>query len=143
MRVNSTMTEYEFIEEIADNFLFDEDQEYEEAARIGAGISDNAALAIGYEMAKGDSFAGPELNQKVLDVLAQARPTPVVLAAIPVIRELMDGKPANKADAAALLAACKEHPGAWSGLSIVLCADDSLEPEVDALMAQWRESSGA
>jgi hypothetical protein len=137
------MTEYEFIEEIADNFIFDEDNQYEEAARIGAGISDNAALMIGYEMAKGDSFAGPEINQKILDILAEARPTPVVLASIPIVRELMDGKPANKEDAAKLLAACKEHPGAWSGLSIVLCADDSLEPEVDVLMAQWREPSGA
>jgi len=143
MRVKSDMTEYEFIEEIADNFLFDKPEEYEEAMRIGAKISDNAALMIGYEMAKGDSFAGPEINSKILDILAQERPTPVVLAAIPIIRELMDGKQANKEDAAKLLAACKENKGAWSGLSIVLCADDSLESEVDALMVQWSESSDA
>lgn len=143
MRVNSKMTEYEFIEEIADNFIFDEDNEYEEAARVGAAISDNAALMIGYELAKGDSFAGPEINRKIIDILAEARPTPVVLAAIPVVRELMDGQPAKKEDAAKLLAVCKEHRDVWSGLSIVLCADETLEPEVDALMAQWRESSGA
>ena len=140
MRVHSNMTEYEFIEEIDSNFLFDNDNEYEEAARIGAGISDNAALMVGYEMAKGDSFAGPETNSKILDILEKERPTPVVLAAIPVIRELMDGKPANKDDAAKLLAVCREHPEASIGLGIALCGDDSLEPEVDALMAQWRES---
>jgi len=139
MRIKPDMTEYEFIEEIADNFLFDNDSEYEEAMRIGAKISDNAALMVGYEMAKGDSFAGPEINSKILDILAQERPTPVVLAAIPIIRELMDGKPANTEDAAKLLAVCKENPGAWSGLSIVLCADESLESEVDALMALWNE----
>ena len=143
MRVNSKMTEYEFIDEIADNFLFDSDNDYEEVARIGAKISDNAVLTVGYEMAKGDSFAGPEVNSKILDILAKERPTPVVLAAVPVIRELMDGKPSNKEDAANLLSVCKEHPGAWSGLGIVLCADDSLEPEVNALMAKWNESSDA
>ncbi|MCL2102975.1 MAG: hypothetical protein FWH25_02950 [Syntrophorhabdaceae bacterium] len=143
MRVKSDMTEYEFIEEIADNFLFDTPEEYEEAMRAGAKISDNAALMVGYEMAKGDSFAGPELNSKILDIMEQERPTPVVLAAVPIIRELMDGKPSNKEDAAKLLAACKEHPGAWSGLSIVLCADESLEQEVNDLMALWSEQSGA
>jgi len=143
MRIKPDMTEYEFIEEIADNFIFDKESEYEDAMRVGAKISDNAALIVGYEMAKGDSFAGPELNSKILDILAQERPTPVVLAAVPIIRELMNGKPANKEDAAKLLATCKEHPGAWSGLSIVLCADDSLDSEVDALIAQWNESNDA
>jgi len=46
MRVNPNMTEYEFIEEIDDNFIFDENREYEEAARAGAAISDNAALMV-------------------------------------------------------------------------------------------------
>ena len=143
MRVHANMNEYEFMEEIDCNFIFDKEEEYEQVARIGAGISDNAALMVGYELAKGDSFAGPEVNSKILDILAAERPSPVVLAAIPVIRELMDGKPAKQEDAAKLLAACTEHPGTWSGLGIVLCADESLEPKVEALMAKWRESGGA
>jgi hypothetical protein len=143
MRVNSKMNEYEFIEEIDDNFIFDTDLEYEEAARVGGAISDNAALMVGYELAKGGSLAAPEVNLRLLEVLEGARPTPVVLAAIPVVKALLEGRSAEKKDVDKLLAACGEHSSAWSGLGIVLCADPSLEPEVDAIMARWRESSGS
>ncbi len=143
MRVNSKMTEYEFVEEIDDNFIFDTDQEYEEAARVGCAISDNAALMVGYELAKGGSIASRETNLALLDIMSGARPTPVVLAAVPVVKALLEGKPADKESVAGLLAACREHTGAWSGLGIVLCADESLEPEVDAVMARYREANGA
>jgi hypothetical protein len=142
-RVNAKMTEYEFIEEIDDNFLFDEEREYEEAARAGAAISDNAALMVGYELAKGGSLASRETNLKLLDILAAERPTPVVLSSIPVVKALLEGRPADKEDVSKLLAACREHTSAWSGLGIVLCADDALETEVDAIMARWRESNDA
>ena len=143
MGVNAKMTEYEFIEEIDDNFFFDSDQEYEEAARVGASISDNAALMVGYELAKGGSLATQETNLALLDILAGARPTPVVLAAVPVVKALLEGQPAGKESVARLLAACKEHTSAWSGLGIVLCADGSLEAEVDAVMEKYRAENGA
>ena len=76
MGVNAKMTEYEFIEEIDDNFLFDSDQEYEEAARVGAAISDNAALMVGYELAKGGSLATQETNLALLDILAERAADP-------------------------------------------------------------------
>jgi hypothetical protein len=137
------MTEYEFIEEIDDNFLFDSEEEYAEAARVGAAISDNAALMVGYELAKGGSLATKETNLALLDILAGARPTPVVLAALPVVKALLEGQPADKENVARLFSACKEHSSAWSGLGIVLCADDSLEAEVEAVMEKYREANGA
>lgn len=143
MGVNPKMTEYEFIEEIDDNFLFDSDEEYLEAARVGASISDNAALMVGYEIAKGGSLATEETNLAVLDILAAARPTPVVLAAVPVVKALLEGQPADKENVARLLAACKEHTSAWSGLGIVLCADGALEQEVEAVMERYRQANGA
>lgn len=134
------MDEFEFIEEIDDNFMFDTDQEYEAAAHIGCSISDNAALMVGYELAKGGSLASPEVNLQLLDILERERPTPVVLAAIPVVKALLEKRSADREAVARLLSACNEHSSAWSGLGIVLCADESLEPEVDAIMARWREA---
>ncbi len=140
MRVKPGMEEFDFIEEIDDNFIFDNETEYEEAARVGCSISDNAALMVGYELAKGGSLAEPEVNLGILDILEAERPTPVVLAAIPVIKALLEGKPADPERVARLLAACSEHSSAWSGLGIVLCADGTKEPEVEAIMARWRSN---
>ncbi|MEW6718920.1 MAG: hypothetical protein AB1346_00545 [Thermodesulfobacteriota bacterium] len=134
------MEEFEFIEEIDDNFIYDTDPEYEEAARIGCSISDNAALMVGYELAKGGSLASPEVNLRILEILEKERPTPVVLAALPVVKALLEKRAADREDVVKLLSACNEHTSAWSGLGIVLCADESLEPEVDAIMARWREA---
>ncbi len=138
MRLHSAMEEVEFIDAIDGNFLFDTDHEYEEAARVACDISDNAALMVGYELARGGSIAPLELNLAVLDILAQERATPVVLAAVPVVRALLEKRPVPPEDARKLLSACREHGSAWSGLGIVLCADESLEPECDAIMAEWR-----
>ena len=143
MRVNPNMKEVEFIDEIDDNFLFDTDNEYEEATRAGCAISDNAALMVGYELAKGGSLAAREINLGLLDIMERERPTPVVLAAVPVIKALLYGEAADKASVARLLAACGEHSSAWSGLGIVLCADDSLEAECEAIMERWRGEGGA
>ncbi len=138
MNLHSGMEEVEFIDAIDDNFLFDTDHEYEEAARVGCAISDNAALMVGYELAKGGSIASLELNLGLLDILKQERPTAVVLAAIPVVKSLLEKKPVAGEDTLRLLNACREHANAWSGLGIVLCADESLEEECDKIMAGWR-----
>jgi len=138
MRLQAEMPEVEFIDAIDGNFLFDTDHEYQEAARVACKISDNAALMVGYEIARGGSIAPLELNLSVIDILAQERATPVVLAAVPVVRALVEKKPVPADDTQRLLSACREHEGAWSGLGIVLCADESLEPECDEIMAKWR-----
>jgi hypothetical protein len=138
MRLHAGMEEFDFIDAIDGNFLFDTDHEYEEAARVACRISDNAALMVGYELARGGSLASLELNLAVLDILAQERPTPVVLAAVPVVKSLLEKSPVAAEDTRRLLSACREHTDAWSGLGIVLCADESLEPECDAIMANWR-----
>lgn len=138
MRLHAGMVEFDFIDAIDGNFLFDTDHEYEEAARVACKISDNAALMVGYELARGGSLAPLELNLGLLDILTQERPTPVVLAAVPVVRSLLEKKPVPEGDTQRLLSACREHTSAWSGLGIVLCADERLEQECDAIMAAWR-----
>ncbi len=138
MRLHAGMKEVDFIDTIDGNFLFDTDHEYEEAARVACKISDNAALMVGYELARGGSLAPLELNLGLLEILAQERPTPVVLAAVPVVRSLLGKKPVPAEDTRRLLSACRDHTSAWSGLGIVLCADESLEPECETIMAGWR-----
>jgi hypothetical protein len=142
MELDPQMGEAGFIRAIHDNFFFPTDREYEEAARVGCRISDNAALTVGYELAAGASHASPEANRRLLEILEEERPTPVILAAIPVIRSLLEPKPVAREDILRLLAACREHSNAWSGLGIVLCADVSLEEECEQIMAGWRRAGG-
>lgn len=138
MKLHSGMTEVEFIKAIDESFYFDTDEEYEEAALVGCSLSDNATLMVGYELASGASHASPEANLRILEIFSKERPTPVVLAAIPVIRSLLQSEPAAKEDTLRLLAACREHSNAWCGLGIVLCADASLEKECERIMDGWR-----
>lgn len=138
MKLHPEMEEAEFIKAIDSNFYFESEEEYEEAARVGCSISDNAALMIGYELAAGASHASHECNLRLLDILKRERPTPVVLAAIPVIRSLLEQKPVANEDTLRLLAECREHSNAWTGLGIVLCADGTLEEECERIMAGWR-----
>ncbi len=138
MKLHPEMEEAEFIKAIDDSFYFETEEEYEEAVRVGCSISDNAALMIGYELATGASHASHETNLRLLDILKRERPTPVILAAIPVIRSLLEQEAAAKEDILRLLSACREHANAWNGLGIVLCADGSLEQECENIMAGWR-----
>ena len=140
MKLHSGMQEVEFIKEIDESFYFDSDAEYEEAARVGCAISDNAALAVGYELAMGSSYASDEGNLRMLEILEKERPTPVVLAAVPVIRSLLQLEPVARGDVLGLLSACRRHDNAWSGLGIVMRADASLEKECEEIMRDWRKA---
>lgn len=138
MKLHRGMDEVEFIKAVDEQFYFETGAEYEEAARVGCSISDNAALMIGYQLATGASFASHEINLALLDILKRDRPTPVVLAAIPIVRSILEQEPVSKEDTLRLLDACREHPNAWNGLGIVLCADGDLEQECENIMAAWR-----
>jgi len=140
MELDPRMDEAGFLRAIHENFFFPTDREYEEVAREGCRISDNAALMVGYELATGASHASPETNMRLLEILEQERPAPVILAAIPVIRSLLEQKPVPREDNLRLLAACREHSNAWIGLGIVLCADVSLETECEQIMDGWRSA---
>jgi hypothetical protein len=142
MTLNARMTEGEFIKAIDENVYLATDQDYEEAARVGCAISDNAALMVGYQLAAGEFDASPETNLRILEMFEKERPTPVVLAAIPVIKSLLNQEPVPGEETRKLLEACKEHGNAWCGLGIVLCADMSLEKECEQIMAGWRRSHG-
>lgn len=140
MDPNPNMNEGEFIEAVDKHFYFETDREYEEIARMGCSISDNAALMVGYQLAIGSSHASPEGNLGILDILEKERPTPVVLAAIPVIRTLLAGEPVAKEDTLRLLDVCRGHSNAWCGLGIVLCGDVSLEKECERIMSGWHSA---
>ena len=140
METHPRLSELEFIKTLDAGFYFDTDREYEEIARMGCSISDNAALMVGYQLASGTSHASPEANLRLLDILAQERPTPVVLASIPVVRSLLQGEPASDEDTHRLLDACREHSSAACGLGIVLCADLGRERECEDIMASWRSA---
>ena len=135
MDSHSPLSEAEFIKAIDEQFYFETDREYEEIARMGCSISDNAALMVGYQLASGACHASPECN---LDIFQRERPTAVVLAAIPVIRPLLTGDPVAGEDTRRLLDACREDANTWCGLGIVLCADPGLEQECERIMAGWR-----
>lgn len=138
MGSHSPLSEGEFIKAIDEQFYFETDREYEEIARMGCSISDNAALMVGYQLASGASHASPECNLGILDIMHRERPTTVVHAAIPVIRSLLNGNPVAREDTRRLMDACREHGSAWCGLGIVLCADPGLEQECERIMAAWR-----
>lgn len=140
MEMHPQMNEIDFIKFIDDNFYFDSDREYEEVARVGCSISDNAALMVGYQLATGASYASPEANLRILDIFAQERPTPVVLASIPVVRSLLNGEPVAQEDTRTLLDACREHSNAVCGLGIVLCADVGQGQECENIMVAWRRA---
>ncbi len=138
MEFHPQMEEVEFIQAVDAGFLFNTDAEYEEVTRLGCSISDNAALMVGYELATGASHASLEVNLRLLEIMERERPTPVILAAVPVVRSLLREEPVAKEDTLRLLGACKEHSSAWNGLGIVLCAAPGLEEECERIMDGWR-----
>jgi hypothetical protein len=127
MKLHPNMDEFEFIDAIDASFNFDTDEEYEEVAQMACEISDNAVLMVGYELATQSSHASMEVNLRLLKIIKDTRPTPVVLAALPVIEALLmkDKLPAEYIQR--LLDACKQHDNAWNGLGILECADEDLE----------------
>lgn len=132
------MTEGEFIKAIDEGVSFAADEDFEEAALVGCAISDNAALMVGYQLAAGEFYVNSETNLRILEIFEKERPTPVVLAAIPVIKSLLNEEPVPGEETRKLLDACKEHGNAWCGLGIVLCADIGLEQECEQIMTGWR-----
>ena len=132
------MSEIEFIEAIDASFSFDTDEEYEAAARAACKISDNAVLMVGYELASGSSHASLDVNLRLLRIMTSERPTPVVIAAIPVIEALLKDEKVQPNSLERLLGACREHSNAWNGLCIAECADESLETLCDEIRKRWR-----
>jgi hypothetical protein len=121
------MTEMEFMGAVDACFRFDTNEEYEEATRIACSISDNAVLMVGYQLASLSSHTPLDVNLTLLHIMETERPTPVILAAIPVIKSLLKGEKAAPEEVHNLLEICRQHGNAWNGLGIVECADKSLE----------------
>ena len=67
------------------------------------------------------------------------RPTPIILAAIPVIKSLLQNATASSEDVKGLLDLCRQHGQAWNGLGIVECADESLEHACKEIYESWQK----
>jgi hypothetical protein len=135
------MSEIEFIKSIDASFCFDTDEEYETVARAACKISDNAVLMVGYELASGSSYARLEVNLRLLRIIESKRPTPVVIAAIPIIEALLKGEKAQLESIQSLVDACREHGHACNGLLIAECADESFGKLCDEIREKWRSES--
>jgi hypothetical protein len=135
------MTENEFIEAIDFSFHFDKDSEYEEATRLACSISDNAVLMVGYELATLSSHASTEVGLRLLQIMKSERPTPVILAAIPVVDALIKKRKVQQEEVQRLLEACQNHDNAWNGLGIVECADHALAGECDKIRDSWSKAN--
>lgn len=141
MNIRAGMAEMEFIEAIDASFFFNSDEEYEKATRIACSISDNAVLMVGYELATLSSHASQEVDFRLLEIMMSERPTPIVLASIPVIRSLLKYEVASPDDVNNLLQLCREHGSAWNGLGIVECANESLGQMCKEIFAEWQKTS--
>jgi hypothetical protein len=140
MTIHAGMTEIEFIEEIDCCFFFDTEEEYETATRIACSISDNAALMVGYELATLSSHASTEVGLRLLQIMKSERPTPVILAAAPVVATLIKKEKVRQEDVQRLLEVCRQHNNAWNGLGIVECADNALASECDQIRDSWSKA---
>jgi hypothetical protein len=134
------MTEIEFIEAIDARFFFDTNEEYEHVTRIACSLSDNAVLMIGYELATLSSHASLETNLGLLQIMKDKRPTPVILAALPVIESLLKKEKATSRDMQVLFEAVRRHGSAWNGLGIVECADERSKEACEEIRASWRKN---
>ncbi len=142
MNLHPRMTENEFIEALDASFSFDTNEEYEDATRIACSISDNAALMVGYEIATHSSAASLETNLGLLRIMKDERPTPVILAALPVIESLLKNEEPSSQEVQILLEACRRHGNAWTGLGIVETADETLEGVCDEIRSGWQKHNG-
>ena len=135
------MSEIEIVEAIDAAFYFDSDEEYDTATRLACSISDNAVLMVGYQLATRRSHASMDVNLRLLQIMKAERPTPVILAALPVIETLLKNEHVPSADVQWLLEACRQHGNAWNGLGIVECADSALEETCNEMRNRWGKAS--
>lgn len=141
MKLHSGMTETEFIEALDASFSFDTDEERENATRMACSISDNAVLMVGYEVATHSSAASLEANLNLLRIMKDVRPTPVILAALPVIENLLRNAEPSLQEVQALLEACRRQGNAWTGLGIVETANETLTEVCDEIRSGWQKRS--
>jgi hypothetical protein len=141
LNLHPRMTEVEFIEALDASFSFDTDEEYENATRIACSISDNAVLMVGYEIATRSSAASLKTNLDLLRIMKDERPTPVIIAALPVIERLLKNEEPSSQEVQILLEACRRHGNAWIGLGIVEMADETLEGGCDEIRSGYQPCS--
>src|SRR6185369_9396814 len=120
--------EIAFIESIDACFPFRDETAARSSIRDGAQISDNAALMIACELVAAQRVdrrgvihpsVPKRLRLKYLKLLAEERPTPLVMAAVPVAEALIAATSPSAATANALLAACRVGPPCFNALNLL------------------------
>lgn len=119
MNRTTSAEEIAFIESIDARFPYRDESARREVVRIGAALSDNAALMVAYELASAPSEVSTQLRLDLLDDLVAQRPSALVVAAAPVVRALiLDERPSTEA-ADGLLRECRATPGVFNALNIL------------------------
>ena len=111
--------EIAFIESIDAHFPFRDETAARTAVIEGAATSDNAALMIACELAFAHESVPASPRLALLKLLVEQRPSPLVLAAAPVVEAFICGAPPPADAAAALFAQCKVGPPCYNALNIL------------------------
>jgi hypothetical protein len=138
--LTTSMTEAEFCNEIDCRFYFNSLEEFENAVRVGCSISDNAAMAVGCELA---SYVFPvghvPFRLRLLKLLKNERCTEVVLLAVPIIEAMIIDLPTDPKNLRRLLDYCYHNPGQYGATALLFHADfdDTLWEEIEQLRESW------
>ena len=138
MKQYSQMAEVEFIESIDRIFDFKPsiEGEFDDIIQIGASLSDNAALMVAFVLATGNG--NTDLRLRLLNLLKEKRPTPIIHASFPVVEALIRDEDPKPNDIEYLLRMSRETPGSYNALNIVYFADETKKDAFPSIYEEWR-----
>lgn len=136
--ISPSMGELEFIDLIDCNFYFETLEDFENAVRVGCRISEHAALTVGWELARGFPKGHVPFRLRLLKLLKEELPTPLILTAFPVIEALIIDRPADPRALRKLVDLVTQNGGPAVALHLVLDADPSFEEEYDRIVQEWQ-----
>lgn len=137
-KMKGTITELEFIDLIDCNFYFETLEDFEHAVRVGCRISEHAALTVGWELARGFPKGHVPFRLRLLELLKDELPTPLILTAFPVIEALIIDRPADPMALRKLVDLVVQNRGPAVALHLVMDADPSFEEEYDQIVQKWQ-----
>ncbi len=129
--------EIRFIDSIDAQFPFRDGDKAKELISKGAAISDNAALAIAYELATEPSKRFLKLRLSLLDQLYRERPTRAIIVAAPIINSLIKGISCPAGSMERLLEYCREHEGCYNALGILSLCSAEMKEAADEILKKW------
>jgi len=128
----------DFIDAVDAYFSFDDEEMARAIVSSGAGISDNAALMVGYELAAEPPGRYTSIRLSLLDTLLRERPTTAIEAAAPVIDSLIRGAALPERAVERLLEYCRHNRGCYNALNILCLYSREFEKEAESIRASWQ-----